>query len=307
MELVLQRIQENRSGDCLEVYFKTSSKSCIAVYVMRFKNSEKKDDWRIKTNHFCVALRSAIVGFPCANPTVNDALLSIDYGLMRDTTQSPKTPVSNDWTSPKKKVYTYYEYVIHGHFSIPVESISSAEEETHYIESTCHEIGKTVLKVMQEEYFKPCYREAINRDNIWANIADDNNVNKQYWSWARNAQVKTIKCESLNRHLVLDEASNLVGKLYENNQLTTKYTQPGVIDDEDESSDSEDEKGAGKNNDDDKSTSSSHGDDYVPEAKTSTRTGARKRSEAKQSPKGDTSKTGGRAGKKSKSDAEETA
>lgn len=306
MEAVLQRIQDNRSGDCLEMHWKTSSKSKITIVCFRFKNSEKKDDWRIKTNHFCVALRSAIVDFPCANPIVNEALLSLDYGLMRDTSQSPKTPVSNDWTSPKKKVYTYYDYVMYGYFPIPVEAIASIEEETYYIENMCREIGKAVLNIMQEEYFKPCYQAAINRENIWANIADESNVNKQYWNWAKNAQVKPIKCENLNRHLVLEESTLLVGKLYENNQATTKYS-PLKMSNEDSSESAAE---SGSDSDSPSKDEKDKQSDHETEDKGTSHTATRKRTDAKHhetEKASDESKTPARGGKRSRREAKNNA
>ena len=267
MKAVLARIKESRAGDYLEVHYKTSSKATIAIFCLRFKNAEKKDDWRIKTNHLSVALTNTVVEFPCSNPLVNDALLSLDYGMMRDNSASPNTAVSKSWTSPKDKIIVFYEYVVYGHFPIPVYALHSAQEETGFIENTCKEIGKAILTILQEEYFKPAYEAAINRPNVWNNIADANNVNKQYWSWAKSAQVRVLKCESLNRHLILNEATELVGKLYESNQATVKFpSEREKEEDSDDGSDDSDETSQGTKNEG--QSNSSGGNNYAPKAHT---------------------------------------
>ena len=39
-----QAIEEEWSGDRLEIHYKTSSKATIAVFILRFRNRDKKDD-----------------------------------------------------------------------------------------------------------------------------------------------------------------------------------------------------------------------------------------------------------------------
>lgn len=48
MRAVLQRIEEERSGESLEVHYKTSSKATIVVWLLRFKNAEKKRNGKSK-------------------------------------------------------------------------------------------------------------------------------------------------------------------------------------------------------------------------------------------------------------------
>lgn len=97
----MQFIEEERSGECLEVHFKTSSRATIAVFCLRFKDANKKDEWKVKTNSFMIALRSSLQGFPCSNQVVHNALQTIDYGPMRDPSKSPHDAVKDDWTSPR--------------------------------------------------------------------------------------------------------------------------------------------------------------------------------------------------------------
>ena len=255
MKAVLARIEEERAGDCLEVHYKTASKATIAVFCLRFKNQDKKDDWRIKPNSFCVALRNAVQDFPHPNLVVNLALSQLEYGVMRDTSKSPNEPVATEWISPKQVKYTYLSYVIYGAFPIPLQSLESSFQEGNYIENTCKEIGKGVLHIMQQEFFKPCYQCAIRRETVWAAISDETNVNKQYWSYAKGASVKPMKCESFNRHLVTDDAAILVGMLYDSNQSTVKF--PSELKALQESSGSEDNE-----EEDDNNSNSSHGSRY---------------------------------------------
>lgn len=166
---------------------------------------------------------------------------------MRDPSKSPHEPVADEWTSPKGRKYTYTSFVIHGEFKIPVEDFTSVEEETVYIIDMCKEIGRGVLYIMQQDYFKPMYETAIGKPGVWAAIADPDNVNKQYWTYAKNAAVRVSKCDSLNKHLILTAATDLVGKLYESNQATVKYAtedpskNDGSDDNNSENSEDEDE------------------------------------------------------------------
>ena len=255
MKAVLARIEEERAGDCLEVHFKTATKATIAVFCLRFKNQDKKDDWRIKPNSFCVALRNAVQDFPHPNLAVNLALSQLEYGVMRDTSKAPNEPVATEWISPKQVKYMYLNYVIYGSFPIPLQSLESSFQEGTYIENTCREIGKGILHIMQQEFFKPCYQCAIKRETVWAAIADETNVNKQYWSYAKGASVKPIKCESFNRHLVTDDATLVVGMLYDSHQSNVKFPDElKALAGSDDSEESEEE--------DDNKSSSSHGSRY---------------------------------------------
>ena len=140
-----------------------------------------------------------------------------------------------------------------------MESISTTADETVFIENVCKEIGKGIIHIMLQEYFKPAYEAAIHRESVWKAISDPTNPNKQYWNWAENATVRALQCDSLNRHLVMSEATELVGLLYESNQKTAKY--PGEVKLESESESEEEEE-------DDVHSNSSHGSKYDPKNNT---------------------------------------
>lgn len=267
---VLERIEEQRSGDCLEVHYKTTSKAKIAIIVLRFKNAEKKDEWKIKPNHFAIAIRSCIDVFPHSNPVVNAALSTLDYGIMRDPSKGPHEAVVDEWKSPKGKMWYFTNFVVHGYIDLPVKDLGSTEEENTYIQTNCKEIGKALLQIAQEEYFKPMYEHAIGKPGAWNAITDPTNANKQYWMWAKSAAVRAFKCDNLNKHLVSNDATDLVGKLYESNQATVKYPAElaGAADEDSDGEDTDNEPFPEQDNEDDDDEdggdNSSKGSQYTP-------------------------------------------
>ena len=120
---ILARIEGKNAEHCLEVHYRTASKATITVFCLRFKKHNKRNDWRIKPDSFCVALRNAVQYFPHPNSAINLALSRLEYGLMRDTSKSHDQPVATEWISPNKVKYASLNYVIYGSFPIPLHSL----------------------------------------------------------------------------------------------------------------------------------------------------------------------------------------
>jgi hypothetical protein len=239
LEAVKQKIEEARPGACLQVHWKTSSKARSAGFCLRFLNSERKDDWKIKGDHFCIALRNYVEVFgPEENPVVNKALANLAFGKMRNPEEGPNSCIYNDWSPPDStKVFRYDSFMIYGTFDIPVGAkVNIREQETEFIEYTCRELGQTILSIMKDMNFRECYKYAINKASQWDSIGHPTNPSKQFWRYADDAKVKTMQCENFNKHLVKDDATALVALLFATNLPGAKYKTSDDSTDDDSSS-----------------------------------------------------------------------
>ena len=125
-------------------------------------------------------------------------------------------------------------------FKIPFgdEQIKTEEDEISFIEHYAKETGRAILRIIEDEDFRPCYKHAINRDNQWNAISNPEKPTQLYWKYAEDARVQLIHCKNLNKHLVKEDATALVAKLFATNLKNAKYTPQDVTSDSDDTGDS---------------------------------------------------------------------
>ena len=217
LQAALKKIEDERPGPRLQVHWKTASRTPLTVFCLRYLNGTGKDDWRIKGDGFAIGIKHYVEVFGSGeNPVVDGALSSLDFGRMRDPEGSPTDALVQEWSpEDKSKVYKFNKYVMHGAFPIPVGSeVTNKAEEDAYNEHTCTEIATTILGIMKDFNFRECYKHAINKESQWAPISVPDNPNKQFWTYADDAKPMVLRCPNFNKHLVQEDASAAVGKLF---------------------------------------------------------------------------------------------
>lgn len=216
----LIEIEHKRPSNRVELFYKTSSKSNAVVVVPRFLDEEGKDMWCIKGEHVGVALNAYVGEFRQQFDIVDYALKHLKSGRMRDPSGDGNKVFTKKWTSPTTNKSRDFEvYLSWTHFLLP-DTIRTQEQEDQFIESTCREIGTTMIEIMKTEFFAKCLEGATNKENMWRAIS---RPGIGYLSFLQGAKVIVTKAENLNKHLVREDATTLVGLLYDHNRSAKKY------------------------------------------------------------------------------------
>ena len=184
---------------------------------------------------------------------VNEALLHMGHGYMRDNTGDCNKVKTKPWKSPTTGKEREFElYVAHTYFTLKDEdNIENKAEETLFIEKTCNEIGDALVQIMKSEAFAECYKCAIGNERIW------NAITKEfigYVPFVNRAKVKVQLCSNFNTHLTKTDAAELSAILYEHSGKEAKcpvaQTPPdNANDEENEKEDSPDDQQGGPERD----------------------------------------------------------
>lgn len=216
----LIEIEHKRPSNRVELFYKTSSKSKAVVVVPRFLDEEGKDMWCVKGEHISVALGAYVGEFKQQFDVVDYALKNLKAGRMRDPSGDGNKVFAKRWTSPTTNKSRDFEvFLCWTHFILP-DTIRTQDQEDEYIENTCREIGASMIEIMKTEFFAKCLEGATNKEAMWRAIS---RPGIGYLSFLQNAKVLVTKAENLNKHLVRDDATTLVGLLYNHNQSNRKY------------------------------------------------------------------------------------
>jgi len=153
---------------------------------------------------------------------VQNALTNVMSGFMRDPSGDSNKAKTKLWESPKTKKKREFElHVLNSWFPLKsIKELPTREDETNYIKSACVDIGTALAGIMQTEAFAECYKAAIGNDNIWRAINSDYG---NYVGFVKHAKIKVEECSNFNQHLVMNDASDLVGILCDNGGKTKKH------------------------------------------------------------------------------------
>ena len=238
LDMVLKDIDAKRPSDRIEIYFKTTTKSQAVSIIIRFYNIQGRDVWNIKPDGASLALSNFGKVFKQEDKTVEQAILNLTYGRMRDLAGDPNKVATKTWTSPtNQSERTFDTCVMMTHFILPdLEELPTLEAENMFIEKTCTALGNAILYILKQDTFAKCYQHAIKNERVWSAVTGQSGKGegKSYTDFAKTAKVVLTLCKNFNTHVVKSDAAKLCTILYDNNYNDAKYPEPELSDSEDD-------------------------------------------------------------------------
>ena len=238
LDKVLRDIDAKRPSDKIEIFFRTSTTSKAVSIIVRFFNLQGRGVWNIKPDAVSLALSNFGKVFKQEDKTVEQALLNLTYGRMRDLTGDPNKVATKTWTSPTNQSERSFDtYVVMTHFILPdLDQLPTKDSESMFIDKTCKALGITILYILKQDTFAKCYQHAIKNDRVWSAVTGQSGKGegKSYIDFAKNAKVVVTLCPNFNTHVVKADAAKLCTILYDNNYDTPKYPEPDLSDSEDD-------------------------------------------------------------------------
>lgn len=249
LDKALLEIDAKRPSDKIEIYFRTSSTSKAVSLIIRCYNVQGRDVWNVKPDGASLALSNFSMVFKQENKYVEQALLNLSYGRMRDLSGDPNKVATKTWTSPSTQTERNFDtYVMTTHFILPpLEELVDIASEDFFIQETCHDLGKAILYILSQDTFARCYQHAIKNERIWNAVIGKSGrgEGRSYIDFARAAKVVVTHCPNFNTHVVKADAAKLCSILLNNTYGKTKYPfhDPDADSDEDEDDGEEPETG----------------------------------------------------------------
>ena len=237
----VQMITDSAPCNRVEIHFKTNGTATKCLFVLRFLNSWGNDQWFMKPEHICVALRGYVAKFKQENKLVEEAIRNLDYGKRRDTKKGPEAAELHGWESRDgTRTNSYPLHVAHTYFTIPYEDLTSEAEEREIIENVATSLGETIRDIFLSPTFLPCFKAAVKHDGMWSAMMgtsyDSSSPDEQrkkkktltFVQYVKECKIRVKSCQNLNTHLVLRDTQDLVTQLFNSRLKGKKYKpQPG--------------------------------------------------------------------------------
>jgi hypothetical protein len=220
-------MEGSRPCNRIELFWKTTKRSKLAVVVIRFLNTYGQDQWFVKPDQIDIALKHYVTEFPNKNETVQEALTEITHAKMRDPEGDAKSVMLIKWRSKAAnnadRIEKHYDqHVAYTLFTIPVESITSQEEEASFIQDIAQALGMALKKIMASHTFLPCLQSVTNSQPMW-NAMTDPRKGLSFQQYIEDCKIKVKPCQNLNTHIVLQDCNYILNKLYQANIASAKY------------------------------------------------------------------------------------
>ena len=225
---IREMMENSRPCNRIELFWKTTKRSKLAVIIIRFLNMNGQDQWFVKPDQIDNALKHYVSEFPNDNNTVQEALAAISHARMRDPEGDAKSVMTVKWkakntsTGDESIEKHFDQYVAYTLFEIPVDTITTQEEEASFIEDITRAFGATLKEIMASHTFIPCLQTATSSDSMWHAMTNPRK-GLGFQQYIEECKIKVQPCQNLNTHIVLQDSNFILNKLYEANIDSSKY------------------------------------------------------------------------------------
>lgn len=229
LQSIKRSIDTSRPSDKLEFHFKVTAMSSVAVIIVRFKNVDGKDDWRMKPKSLQEALTNYHGHLPCKDSIIQEFIASFFLCEQRDPDGGPSKVLTNSWKSPTSgKSMSFSNLLLCGQLTVPHATLANANQEDQFIRNKLESAGQHLKNVMATRLFESCYEHSINQPKVWAAIGDPDKPVNYYRNYVTAAKVAITRTCNLNRHVVKDETRTLMAILFDNRVPALKYPEDKV-------------------------------------------------------------------------------
>ena len=229
-------LQGRKPTNRINIHYRTNCASHNCVVVIECLNYSGKPQWNVKPDILCDPLQlfpkqfsddpdAAIV---ISDTAVGECFFNITKMVIRDVSSGPDSPLQIKWVSPdKSREITYDQYVMATHFTIPVDQLSSVEEEQRFIVSKLSLFGGALKKVMASPVFARLHEANCPKESIWKSMNGNGpkTGGVSFLDYVKDASVTVSKCDNLNCFVTRVEADKLMGILWDGRKpgCTSKY------------------------------------------------------------------------------------
>ena len=222
---MIASLQQKKPGNRINLLYRTNCASHACVLIIECLNLAGKHQWNVKPEIISDPMQMFAKEFPedpDAAPIIADDVLAhcfynIKKRVLRDMSAGPEAPLQVKWTSPdKSREITYDQHVLSTNFTIPVDMISSHEEEEKFIVSKLQMFGASFKRVLSSPLFARLHEANCPKESIWKSMngKGPKSGGFSFLEYINDSTVHVSRCENLNSHVTKEEADSLMTILW---------------------------------------------------------------------------------------------
>jgi len=125
------------------------------------------------------------------------------------------------------------EYIPYSHFLLPLQELTSDDEEEEYITDVCNKLGEQLKTIQQSPIYYNILGDTVKEysETLWEKMTQPGR-GPTFLSYIQSCSIKISKIDNLNRHTTAKKTSALMDILRKHSTTDLKYTE--VLDDSEE-------------------------------------------------------------------------
>lgn len=231
---VIASLQDKKPGNRINILYRTNCTSKACVVLVECLNMSGKHQWNVKPDILCDPIQMFPREFPDdpdslpvrADDVVAQCFYNIHKLVLRDAAGGPEAPLQVKWTSPdKSREITYDQYLMATHFVIPLDDLSSTDEEDKLIAGKLQLFGACFKKVLTSPVFARLHEANCPKETVWKSMNGKGAKTGgfSFLEYVRDASLHVSKCHNLNQYVTKVEADTLMNVLWQARGTGPKY------------------------------------------------------------------------------------
>ena len=203
---VVARMRNDSACDRFHGYYRTTRNSTIAVLIVRAINQYDTDTWVFRPQFLAEVFRNLAEVDPITDIIVHEAMTNFSCGKASDPDNTDKNVVLTTDFSPKddpKRKITLDIYRAYTYFTIPVDTITSVDDEKRWIHDTSLRALRGMQTLMSSDAFKETLEcLAANRQGDYIKKLFSPSLKTNLPKFLSGAVVRVDPIERLTDHVI---------------------------------------------------------------------------------------------------------
>ena len=212
-------MEEARPQPEFKLYWLTTKNSPTVAVLFRPVNDRGEPQWFMKPP-FDAVVQAFFTACPSSTNAVNQFFVNLKQADQRDPNQGPNDVMMS---KPKKEgAPTFKQYVLWTTFELPVDTLTSAEEEEDYIELTLKHAINDLRQAQRNPLFMATVESAYS-ESFYKAMMSPKAYGGTFVTYIQKARTTVERCDNLNKHVILDASKEIKMKVFQNDQPEKKY------------------------------------------------------------------------------------
>lgn len=231
-KLMLQKMSGSIQVETFQGYFRTNGRASKFVLFIHFISNQGDDAWCWKPKLMVPALVAYFEVRPPTDSVMRDAFATLAYGPRPNKENKAKqlcrsfTPPNNNGKTVEIPIFTTYAV-----FQIPVDTISSTQEETKWIHTYSVDFIEAIRSAMGTNSFKSML---IAMDDRFTDKVFDPKKGANLPKFLAKAIVRVDPIVNMASQVMGEDAVELSSLLYRSRLPAPKYGNPNLNDNQDD-------------------------------------------------------------------------
>ena len=227
VDQLVSMMKDDQDIDCFRGFWKTTSTSSLCLIMIRVMNQYGTETWVWNPTLYAEIFRNYAKVMDIADPLLFEALSNMTTGKASNpdspdknkpliTLYSPKDEPSKSFKLDISRCFTY--------ITIPVDSLSSFDEETHWCENAVDKVLGGIRDMMSDAFFRAALeRIGQTRSSSYIQKLFDPSKKTNLPKFLASAVIKTKPVVYPTDHVIQAVSNEIMTRFWENSLEKPKY------------------------------------------------------------------------------------